>query len=226
MCFYKVKRRIVHTFMPMEDVWHKSRAEILMTFHILTHPTRIEPVISFATRPMRDGEMNGREHWFITPEEAKQKLETEQVLAYTKISKDGISGYEYFTTVEGLKGANFYVIDPNGVQYIKDHTPDLHCKVIYVSIPDDVRTERASHRSDFSTAFQKRNEDEDAQFTEFETRKAWDLHIENLDLDDSLEQFFEFFIRTYTKDTMYLVVGRTGSGKDTLIHSARNMLLG
>lgn len=221
MCFYKVKRRIVHTYLPEINIWQKSRTEMLLLFHALTENLVVHPIVSFATRPMRVGEEEGREHYFITPEEAKKRLETEQILAYTKI---GVTGYEYFTTLEGLKGANFYVIDPNGVNYIKEHAPNLFCRVIYISVPEKIRTERARCRSDFESSFCKRNDDENAQFEAFENAGKWDLHINNVDLEDSLEQFLEFFIKDYSPDTMYLIVGRTGSGKDTIVQAVKNML--
>lgn len=28
----------------------------------------LEPIVSFTTRPIREGEVDGREHWFVTPE--------------------------------------------------------------------------------------------------------------------------------------------------------------
>ena len=46
---------------------------------------RLSEIKSFTTRPMRDNEVNGREHFFISEEEAREILSKEEILAYTKI---------------------------------------------------------------------------------------------------------------------------------------------
>ena len=42
-----------------------------------------------------------------------------------------------------------------------------------------IRRARASTRSDFKTKWEQRNKDEDAQFTEFESNRKWNLLIDN-----------------------------------------------
>ena len=52
-------------------------------------------VCSYATRPMREGEVNGREHYFVTKEQMKELLKTEHVIAYTKSEKTGVEYFSY-----------------------------------------------------------------------------------------------------------------------------------
>ena len=178
----------------------------------------LKPVCSYTTRPKRDSETEGVEHYFITPEEAKNKLESEKILAYTKIGN-----YEYFSTLEGLNGANLYIIDPNGITYLKQHFPELNCKVIYIWTPDHIRENRCKDRSDYETKFKLRCQEEDEQFTEFEKNKDWDCYINNgFGLDNSLSTILSFILNE--KDSMFLIVGRTGSGKDYLMREVLKLV--
>ena len=152
----------------------------------------IKPIVSFATRPMRDGEVNGREHWFITPEEMERIKSEEHMLAYTKIedkTKVSVDGYEYCTTIESLEGDTaIYVIDPNGIEYMKSNKEimdKIDLLVLYVYVPYEVRKERAKqNRSDFEK-FEIRTAQESAQFEKMRNNKAYDYLIENIDYDQA-----------------------------------------
>lgn len=182
----------------------------------------LQDIVSYATRPMRDGETDGVEHYFITPEIAKEKLEKESILAYTKIGE-----FEYFATVEALRGSNLYIIDPEGIRYLKEKNPNLNIKTIYISIPDSIREERCKTRSDYETSYLKRYNSENDQFTKFEQEEKWDLKIENIDLLPAVYKFVSYVIECmYYDRPLFLVTARTGSGKDTLIREAKRIING
>lgn len=191
---------------------------------IIENNIHIKEVVSYTTRLMRDTETDGVEHYFITSDEAQIKLKEENILAYTKIGK-----YEYFSTKEKLGDSNFYIIDPKGIKYLKENNTDLNIKTIYISIPDNIREERCKSRSDYETAYKKRCESENEQFTEFEQSMQWDCYIENIDFEISIFKFILFIIENFrkeSKDTLFLVAGRTGSGKDLLIKEAKKLING
>lgn len=64
-------------------------------------------VVSYTTRPMRKGEINGVDHWFVSTVPDKDKM-----CAYTKFG-----GYEYWTLWEQFKSIypSVYVIDEKGL---------------------------------------------------------------------------------------------------------------
>lgn len=184
-----------------------NKSKISKSFHL-------KPVVSYTTRPKRDNETEGVEHYFIDSETAKKKLESENVLAYTKIGE-----FEYFATLEALNDSNLYIIDPKGIKYIKDKFGDkIPTKVIYIYTRDDVRIERCKRRSDFDVAFKKRCESEDEQFAEFEYNMDWDCVIINDYLINAIQKTFRFIYNTIKEqdNTLFLIAGRTGSGKDTI----------
>lgn len=67
-------------------------------------------ISSFTTRPMREGEFDGREHTFIS-EEMFSLMDRKKMLAYTFYG-----GYHYFTSPHQIKKGyrNFYIIDEYG----------------------------------------------------------------------------------------------------------------
>lgn len=187
---------------------------------------KLKPVVSYTTRPKRSSETEGVEHYFIKPEEAKTIMEKEQVIAYTKIGE-----IEYFATIEALNGSNIYIIDPKGLEYLREHCgSNLHILAIYIDTMETVRMKRAQKRdnADFLAAFEKRNAAENEQFTEFEKMKDWDWRVEN-NFDypyaaiEKLTEYIRFTSIGREEDEvpiMYCIIGRTGSGKDYLITQA------
>lgn len=122
-------------------------------------------VCSSTDRPMREGEVHGREHYFCSKKQMTEVLETEHILAKTKIGK-----YRYCATVESLEPkTKFYIVDPNGVHYIQEHADELgvYPFVIYIDTPDEVRCERARLRGDLPDVFLERCSAEDAMFNQF-----------------------------------------------------------
>ena len=146
---------------------------------------------SYTDRPMRPTETNGVEHTFLTKEQFDKLLEKEQVFAYTKI---GDTGYRYCTTVEMLSSISadtlFYVIDPSGYYYCEKYKDSFNTKVVYVTANTALRQQRANARNGDSTAWLKRCDDEDGQFTSFEKAMPWDALVENNgEIGDAQEDF-------------------------------------
>ena len=113
---------------------------------MLSYITGYDLICSYTTRPMREGEVEGREHHFVkechTPKE--------KMLAYTEYG-----GYEYWTEVDQIKGTAIYVIDEKGLVSLSEAFPDIDLVNIYVSAKPETlkargiepeRTQRDEHR--------------------------------------------------------------------------------
>ena len=88
-----------------------------MTLHV--------PILcSYTTRPMREGEVNGREHIFVK----ECNIPREKMLAYTEYG-----GYKYWTELDQIKDAAIYVIDEKGIMDICERFPDIELVNIYVA---------------------------------------------------------------------------------------------
>ena len=92
--------------------------------NILSIALNIPLLCSFTTRPMRDGEVNGREHFFVK----ECKTPKEDMLAYTEYG-----GYEYWTELSQIKDTAIYVIDEKGIMDICERFPDIELVNIYVA---------------------------------------------------------------------------------------------
>ena len=124
----------------------------------------LKVVKSYTTRPRRTE--NEDTHIFITPEEAK---------TYTdKVATTVINGYEYFATATQVNESDVYIIDPNGVEELTKNMPDTTFHIIYVDSNAMDRRFNAVKRADDKIKeeliFDKRDESENAQFTEFEKK--------------------------------------------------------
>lgn len=117
---------------------------------------------SYTTRPRRTE--NENTHTFITKEEADKITD--------KIAVTTINGYDYFATYTQVKENDIYVIDPNGLKILCENLKDEKIIIVYVYANDEERKKRAIERSDNLEKeleiFNKRNNSEDKQFTEFE----------------------------------------------------------
>ena len=90
-------------------------------------------VCSYTTRPMREGEQEGREHHFVKTRD----VPLSEMLAYTKYG-----GYEYWTTKEQIKDTAIYVIDEDGLRTLCSHFPELPMTHIYIVCSKEARRAR------------------------------------------------------------------------------------
>lgn len=149
-------------------------------------------LISYATRPRRDGE--GETHIFISDEDAKQFVD--KMIAYTRIGE-----YQYFATIPQLYESDFYVIDPNGADYMKFITQykninDVRFVTIYINTPVHLRKERAlNSRGDKIEVYFHRALDEQEEFTNFKAYAKYDYAISNVDFDKAYK-IFKYIVQT------------------------------
>lgn len=202
-----------------------SFQDVCRIFHKDFDDIQLHNVVSYATRPMRSSEINGREHIFISKEEAKDILENNDIIAYTKIGDN-----QYFTTKECLDGKNLYIINPDGIRYMKDKIPNRSIYTIYIHCGYMIRKERARLRSDIKS-FDKRNEDEAMDFDLAQQEGLYDLWIDNegseeKDIIDNISRILFHIKKQYEQDpnTLFLFVGRTGAGKDMYCNEVRNII--
>lgn len=82
------------------------------------------PVLcSYTTRPMREGEEDGREHYFVE----QVNVSPTTLLAHTRYG-----GYDYWTRLDQVEDTAIYVIDEAGLFGLKKNYPDIEVFSIYV----------------------------------------------------------------------------------------------
>lgn len=104
---------------------------------------------------MREGETNGVQHYYITPEEMQELLKAKDVIAYAKKE----SGVKYAATYHSLADESIYIVDPTGIYYLREHYSDkIDLYVINLICPEDTVEERIKSRGDDWNMFLEREE--------------------------------------------------------------------
>lgn len=142
----------------------------------LCERTGLRQVISYTTRERRVNE--GDTHIFISDEEYQSLEDSGQIAAFTQIGP-----YKYCCTINQLYENDIYVIDPVGVQHLRElNLPNLRLVTIYVNTPDDVRKERAlNKRGDDRLTFMKRDMAEREQFRIMLRNADFDYAVSNIE---------------------------------------------
>lgn len=139
--------------------------------------TGLTSITSYTTRPRRTNE--GDTHIFSTREEYDRMKTEGNIAAYTEIA-----GNVYWTTIDQLYEHSVYIIDPHGVETLRQlNLPNLHIVTIYINAPDNVRKDRAlNKRGDDKLTFMKRDMAERDQFRAMLRNADFDYAISNIDV--------------------------------------------
>lgn len=160
-----------------------SGKDTIATKMINTCPDMFSKVVSYTTRPIRENETDGVEHYFVDKETFDKIRESEFVIAYTKIGE-----YEYMATSSELDKHNIYIIDPNGLDTLRATLDEAkyHIITIYVMAAYTDRKYRAvvsSNRFENEEAaiddFNKRDHAETQMFSTFEMSQNYDIFVDN-----------------------------------------------
>ena len=156
----------------------------------------LRSVVSHTTRPIRATETEGKEHYFISEEKADEILkDKDNVAAYTVINS-----YRYFTTVDALLDAHIYVIDPNGIKYLREKHPEISLRIYNIRCKNN--EQRALEiRKDNAKTFKDRAMAEADQFDEFESDGHYDKLIWNDGTLDELKAKADKVADRYINDT-------------------------
>lgn len=142
----------------------------------LCERTGLRQIISYTTRERRTNE--GDTHIFISDEEYQTLEDSGQIAAFTQIGP-----YKYCCTINQLYENDIYVIDPIGVQHLRElNLPNLRLVTVYVNTPDDIRKERAlNRRGDDRLTFMKRDIAERDQFRTMLKSADFDYAVSNIE---------------------------------------------
>ena len=156
--------------------------------NILNKEYGYRKVVSYATRPKRDYETEGVEHYFINKFEAQRLKKWSKIVAHTVIGE-----YEYSSTADELNKSDIYIIDPAGLvdlaSNIKQKGLDIELFVVYVTCSDSIRDERARKRGDDYRILRNRIISEKDMFEKFDKSELYDLKYVNDGNLDDLKKF-------------------------------------
>jgi guanylate kinase len=110
----------------------------------------LKTITLYTTRPMRNGEINGREYYFVDDEKA-ESLENENKIIELRSYQTIHGEWKYFTADDGqiiLNGKNRYLIIGTLEAYDKfcKYFGKEHILPIYIEVDDGIRLSRALNR--------------------------------------------------------------------------------
>ena len=138
-------------------------------------------IVSYSTRPMREGDIDGVNHYFITDEEMDKIEREETLIAWTKTGD-----IRYCAAASQLKeDVVIYIINPDGVRWFKNNynEKDLNVITIGLFVPLKDRIKRCLLRGDDEGVLIKRILDEQLAYDHFRLDGEFDYLIRNDDSD-------------------------------------------
>lgn len=140
-------------------------------------------VQSYTTRPPRFEDETG--HIFITEEEYIEFRNAGEIVAYTLFD-----GSHYFSTHQQLIENQLYIIDKDGIDYLKENVTDIEFITIYIKVDKQTRIDRMYKRGDKKDVIVKRMINDLSKFKGLE----FDYAIPNNNLQESTD-LVEYIIR-------------------------------
>ena len=117
---------------------------------------------SYTTRPPREGEIDGRDYYFISEEDFKHYAENNFWYEYVKFN-----GWYYGSSIEQFKNTcNLFVMTPHCVNAINP-IDRKKCTIIYLDIPLEIRKQRLLERGDLNDKIERRIAADERDFEGF-----------------------------------------------------------
>lgn len=145
--------------------------------------------VSYTTRPKRDGEVEGKDYYYLTTEEFCKKNNNDEFIEtreYTTKFNDKDQVYFYGTSKEEIdnKTKKICIVDLKGLKEIKKYYGEENLLVIFIDAADEIRQRRAMRRGSFDKSeWYRRLKDDNKKFKDFE----YDYKIMNNKTQTELE---------------------------------------
>ena len=128
--------------------------------------------VTHTTRPMREGEVIGKDYHFISEDDAKVLIESNYFYEYVIFN-----GWVYGTSVNEFYTKDLFIMTPKGISLMKPEDRKQSF-VIYVDIDAETRRERLLQRDMPGDSLSRRIEADELDFADF---NDYDLRITNSD---------------------------------------------
>ena len=128
--------------------------------------------VTYTTRPPREGEVNGKDYYFISEDEAKVLIESNFFYEYVIFN-----GWVYGTSNSEFYSKDLFIMTPAGVSRIKPEDRQTSF-IIYMDIEMSIRMTRLANRNMPGDSMSRRIKADEMDFTDF---NDYDLRITNSD---------------------------------------------
>ena len=140
----------------------------------------VKPIISTTTRPMRKGETEGVEYYFIDDTEFFRRGTdfVEQRIYHTKVKENGIekdATWRYGIERVELEKDDYLIVivDSVGYKELKNYVGNNKIVPIFISAPQEELKARALARGDLEAEVDRRLKDDYERFMDFRVRTVY-----------------------------------------------------
>lgn len=161
---------------------------------IVSKYPEINPLISFTTRPKREGEQDSVDYFFITKKEYEHHLLAGDIIAPREylVASGGVWYYGINKNQMSRDGWNIGIFDPEGLRSIQKYHPEIDLTIIYVDATPKTRLHRYLNRDDCDVwEICRRMLDDKEVFQDFE--KEFDCYRVWNETSEDVKYFFEIF---------------------------------
>ena len=128
--------------------------------------------VSHTTRPMREGEENGRDYWFIQSSQLPPMAEDFYEAVY-------FNNWFYGTSIKEFYSSNLFIMTPKGIAKLKPEDRE-ESVVVYLNIDEETRKRRLQERRDADDVERRLQ----ADFHDFHDFEDFDYEIKNPSFTD------------------------------------------
>ena len=128
--------------------------------------------VSYTTRPPREGEIDGVDYIFISPQLALNMIKNDEFYEYVEFN-----GWIYGTSRDQFDQDDVFIMTPSGLAHLSEDARKQSF-VIFIDIAEDIRRERMSLRNMPGDSVERRLE---ADRIDFENFTNYDIKITNHD---------------------------------------------
>lgn len=113
-----------------------------------------EPLVTYTTRPPRDGEINGVDYNFMSEDEFLEKVKNEEFAEYTYY--ETLFGRWYYGSLKkDITSNKVVVLNPSGLYQLKNDT-NLDITSVYIDVNNKVLRRRLKSRGDNKKEYTRR----------------------------------------------------------------------
>lgn len=155
----------------------------------------MKSVVTYTTRPSREGEIDGIDYHFITKEEFFRKKEQNFFAETTSYDVATGDKWYYGSAVEDLTDDKAIIVNPHGLKQLKK-IPSLNPIAFYITAGEETIWNRLRERGDNAAEARHRLNADDEDFAGIEN--SVDFSFSN-DLGLKPESLAEMILYTYNK---------------------------
>lgn len=148
-----------------------------------------EKLITYTTRPIRDGEVQDVDYHFITVQEFLLKQEDDFFFESVFYSTN-----YYGTAISDIKCDKYVIVDPNGLKRYKES--GIFCVAFYLDATPSVRMQRMMERNDSSESIERRMELDEKHFSkDIKKRCDFTLHVDKMSIEKIAKKINHYYMK-------------------------------